>query len=42
MVGAIVMLGTLVGLVVLVFALVLHFDPEARQHGTGHHACTDS
>ena len=24
------MLGTLVGLIVLVFALVLRFDPEAR------------
>ena len=28
--GALIMLGTLVGLIVLVFALVLRFDPEAR------------
>jgi hypothetical protein len=25
------MLGTLVGLIVLIFALVLRFDPEARR-----------
>jgi len=29
-VGAVVMLGTLFGLVVLIFGLVLRFDPEAR------------
>jgi hypothetical protein len=29
--GALVMLGTLIGLIVLVFALVLRFDPEARR-----------
>jgi hypothetical protein len=29
-VGALIMLGTLFGLIVLVFALVLRFDPEAR------------
>ncbi|EUA13671.1 hypothetical protein I553_6790 [Mycobacterium xenopi 4042] len=29
-VGAVVMLGTLFGLIVLVFGLVHHFDPEAR------------
>jgi len=29
-VGAIIMLGTLAGLIVLVYALVLRFDPEAR------------
>lgn len=28
--GALIMLGTLFGLIVLVFALVLRFDPEAR------------
>jgi len=28
--GALIMLGTLVGLIVLVFALVLRYDPEAR------------
>jgi hypothetical protein len=29
--GALIMLGTLFGLVVLIFALVLRFDPEARR-----------
>lgn len=29
-VGAVIMLGTLFGLIVLIFALVLRFDPEAR------------
>jgi hypothetical protein len=29
-VGALIMLGTLLGLIVLVFALVLRYDPEAR------------
>jgi hypothetical protein len=29
-VGAWIMLGTLFGLIVLIFALVLRFDPEAR------------
>ena len=28
--GALIMLGTLFGLIVLVFALVLRYDPEAR------------
>lgn len=28
--GALIMLGTLFGLIVLVFGLVLRFDPEAR------------
>jgi hypothetical protein len=28
--GAVIMLGTLVGLIVLVYALVLRYDPEAR------------
>ena len=28
--GALIMLGTLLGLIVLIFALVLRFDPEAR------------
>jgi len=28
--GALIMLGTLFGLIVLIFALVLRFDPEAR------------
>jgi hypothetical protein len=32
--GAVIMLGTLVGLIVLVFALVLRFDPEARASGS--------
>ena len=29
--GAVIMLGTLVGLIVLVFALVRRYDPEARR-----------
>ncbi|EHB53687.1 hypothetical protein MycrhDRAFT_4150 [Mycolicibacterium rhodesiae JS60] len=28
--GALIMLGTLLGLIVLIFALVIYFDPEAR------------
>jgi hypothetical protein len=28
--GAVIMLGTLFGLIALIFALVLRFDPEAR------------
>lgn len=34
-VGAFIMLGTLFGLIALVFALVLRFDPEARRRPTG-------
>jgi hypothetical protein len=30
-VGAVIMLGTLFGLIVLIFGLVLRYDPEARQ-----------
>jgi hypothetical protein len=29
--GQVIMVGTLLGLIVLVYALVLHFDPEARR-----------
>jgi hypothetical protein len=29
------MLGTLVGMIVLIFALVLRYDPEARATSTG-------
>lgn len=29
--GAVVMLGTLFGLVVVIYAAVLRFDPEARR-----------
>jgi hypothetical protein len=29
--GQVVMLGTLFGLIVLIFGLVLRFDPEARR-----------
>lgn len=29
--GAVIMLGTLFGLVVLIFALVLRFDPQTRR-----------
>jgi hypothetical protein len=33
--GAVIMLGTLFGLIVLIFGLVLRFDPEARaSHGS--------
>ena len=28
--GALIMLGTLFGLIILTFALVLRYDPEAR------------
>jgi len=28
--GAVIMLGTLFGLIVLIFAAVYYFDPEAR------------
>lgn len=28
--GAVIMLGTLFGLIALIFGLVLRFDPEAR------------
>jgi hypothetical protein len=28
--GAVIMLGTLLGLIVLIFGLVVYFDPEAR------------
>jgi hypothetical protein len=33
-VGALIMLGTLVGLIVLVYGLVLRFDPDARRRPT--------
>jgi hypothetical protein len=29
--GAVIMLGTLFGLIVLIFGLVFRFDPEARR-----------
>jgi hypothetical protein len=29
--GAVVMLGTLFGLIALIYALVLRYDPEARR-----------
>lgn len=29
--GAVIMLGTLFGLIVLIFGVVLYFDPEARR-----------
>lgn len=32
--GAVIMLGTLLGLIVLVFGVVLRFDPEARRPPT--------
>ena len=33
--GAIIMLGTLFGLIILIVGLVLHFDPEARRTPPG-------
>jgi hypothetical protein len=30
-VGQLIMLGTLFGLIVLIFGLVIYFDPEARR-----------
>lgn len=32
--GAVIMLGTLFGLIVLIFGVVLRYDPEARRHST--------
>lgn len=32
--GAVIMLGTLFGLIVLIFAVVLRYDPEARRRPT--------
>ncbi|PQM45870.1 hypothetical protein C1Y40_03959 [Mycobacterium talmoniae] len=29
--GALIMLGTLFGLIALLFGVVLHYDPEARR-----------
>ena len=34
-VGALIMLGTLVGLIALIFGVVLRYDPEARRPSTG-------
>ena len=28
--GQLIMLGTLIGLIILIFGLVIYFDPEAR------------
>jgi hypothetical protein len=33
--GAVIMLGTLFGLIILIFGLVLRYDPEARDPGPG-------
>jgi len=33
--GAVIMLGSLFGLIALIFALVLRFDPEARAPARG-------
>lgn len=30
-VGAVIMLGTLLGLIIVIFGLVCYFDPEARR-----------
>jgi hypothetical protein len=34
-VGALIMLGTLFGLIALIFGMVLRYDPEARPRSTG-------
>ena len=31
--GQLIMLGTLFGLIVVIFGLVIYFDPEARGNG---------
>ena len=36
--GAFIMLGTLFGLIVVIFALVLRYDPEARRPSNGRDA----
>jgi hypothetical protein len=33
--GALIMLGTLGGLIVLIYGVVLRYDPEARRPPTG-------
>ncbi|HKY16146.1 MAG TPA: hypothetical protein VJM33_14565 [Microthrixaceae bacterium] len=33
--GQVIMLGTLLGLIIVIFGLVLHFDPEARRPPDG-------
>jgi hypothetical protein len=32
--GQLIMLGTLFGLIVLIYGLVIYFDPEAREAST--------
>jgi hypothetical protein len=39
--GAAIMLGSLLGLIVLIFALVLRYDPEARAPARGRAAVRD-
>jgi hypothetical protein len=34
-VGALIMLGTLFGLIAVIFGLVLRYDPEARRPSAG-------
>ena len=41
-VGQLIMLGTLFGLIILIFGLVFYFDPEARGPKTGADATTES
>ena len=36
-VGQLIMLGTLFGLIVVIFGLVLYFDPEARGGASDEH-----
>ena len=40
--GQLIMLGTLFGLIVLIFGLVWYFDPEARGPRGGHGATPET
>jgi hypothetical protein len=35
--GQLIMLGTLFGLIILIFALVIYLDPEARRRSAEEH-----
>ncbi|WP_266115252.1 hypothetical protein [Aldersonia sp. NBC_00410] len=37
-VGQVIMLSTLFGLIVLIFGLVLYFDPESRRSASAEHS----
>jgi hypothetical protein len=40
-VGQLIMLGTLIGLIILIFGLVLYFDPDARRRGSAERLCEE-